>query len=259
MKTKIYKYTLWLALLMLSLTSCEIESNYRFKDEVIAKITTGSDSVNLANYPTDGSLAFHENFRKWNRDGYVNEVKQDCETDLMTTTIIMYRPDKPVTRTYNNKFSVTYSLQDFSVNPTCGNKAGTSTDTSTVSLGYVALQSDIFYECGGHNSDAFMTLSKLPSISKIQFSISYGGDVEYVGGLSVWKKSDGETDFTRIGDYKAEHPEDGQMFTLNINERNVQLRFTPAISDKGAGVNDGVHANRSVRIHDLLVWSLKQN
>jgi len=258
MKKRIYKQTLLIALLMLLLASCEKESNYRFKDEVITTGTTANDSVSLSNYPTDGTLAFHENFQKWNRDGYVNQVMQDCETDLMTTTIIMYRPDKPVKVTYNG-FSVVYSLQDFAVNPTCENKAGTSTTGSEISRGYIALQSDIFYECGGHNSDAFMILSKLPSVSKIQFSISYGGDVEYVGGLSVWEKRDSETDFSRIGDYKVENPDEGQTFTIDINEKNVQLKFTPAISDKGAGVNDGVHANRSVRIHDLSVWSLKQN
>lgn len=233
---------------------CEKESNYRFRNEKSVAQTT--DSVNLQNYPADGSLAFHENFQTWKRDGYVEQVKQDCEDDLMTTTIIMYRPDKPVRVTYGN-FAVTYTLQDFAVNPDCGNKAGTSTATSAVSNGYVALQSDIFYECGGHNSDAMMTLSELPSVASIRFSISYGGDVEYVGGLSVWKKGRDDNTFTRIGDYKPRVTEQGDTFSVVIDQKNVQLKLTPAISDKGAGVNDGIHSNRSVRIHDLYVWSMK--
>jgi hypothetical protein len=249
--------TMLALVILLSFSGCEKESNYRFKGKTSTVTTTTNDSISLANYPTDGSLAFHENFQQWKRDGYVEQVKQDCEADLMTTTIIMYRPDKPVTVTYNN-FPITYSLQDFAVNPDCGNKAGTSTSDSDVSLGYVALQSEIFYECGGHYSDAQMILSELPSVSTIKFSVSYGGDVAYVGGLSLWKKGDGETSYTRVGDYQPQDPEQGQTFSVDINEKNVQLKFTPAISDKGAGVNDGVNSNRSVRIHDIYVWSIEE-
>jgi hypothetical protein len=263
MNRRVHIQMLWIALLTISLGSCEKQSNYRFlgiDDEVVSD-STGliGDSISIAKYPTDGSLAFHENFQGWKRDGYINEVKQDCETDLMTTTVIMYRPDKPVTRVYNNKFPVTYSLEDFAVNPTCGNKAGTSTDTSEVSLGYVALQSEIYYECGGHNSDAQLNLSLLPSVSKIKFSVSYGGDVEYVGGLSLWMKAEGETGLPRVGDYSPTDPTVGQTFTVDINKKNVYLKFVPAISSKGIGVNDPTHSNRNVRIHDLWIWSIKES
>jgi len=262
MNKRLYIHLQWIILLAMLLGSCEKPSNYRFlgvnEDELSDTTTTINDSISLAKYPTDGSLAFHENFQGWKRDGYINEVKQDCETDLMITTVIMYQPNKPVTKTYNNKFPVTYSLQDFAVNPTCGNKAGTSTDTSEVSLGYVALQSEIYYECGGHNSDAQLNLSLLPSVSKIKFSVSYGGDVEYVGGLSLWVKAEGESSYTRIDDYSPANPTEGQSFTVNLNKKNVYLRFVPAISDKGIGVNDGIHSNRNVRIHDLWVWSIKE-
>jgi hypothetical protein len=254
---------LWYLLVVLSavacLFACEKESNYRFRDEeLIGDDETTEDTIGMDRYPTDGSLAFYETFQSWKRDGYVNQVKNDCETDLMTSTIIMYRPGAPLKVTYSG-FQVSYTLQDYAVNPECGNKAGTSTATSEVSLGYVALQSEIYYECGGHNSDALMTLSELPSVSAISFSVSYGGDVDYVGGLSLWIKADGEDSFTRIGDYKPENPLLGAVFYVTINKKNVQLKFTPAISDKGIGVNDGVQANRSVRIHDLYVWSMNES
>jgi hypothetical protein len=252
-------FSLWIIVLVIVLLpACEKESNYRFRNEVLTdEDETTDDTLSMDYYPKDGSLAFYETFQSWKRDGYINQVKNDCETDLMTTSVIMYRPDSPVKVTYDG-FQVSYSLQDFAVNPTCGNKAGTSTVASEVSLGYVALQSEIYYECGGHNSDAQMILSELPSVSKISFSISYGGDVDYVGGLSVWTKVEGESSFTRLGDYEPQDPLQGEVFQIEINQKNVQLKFTPAISDKGIGVNDGVQADRSVRIHDLYVWSMNE-
>lgn len=252
-----------LLLTQLYFTSCEKPSNYRFlgmdDDDISGGTEEPDPAVSITNYPADGSLAFYENFQSWKRDGYINQVKQDCETDLMTTTVIMYQPNKPVTKVYQEKFPVTYALQDFAVNPQCGNKAGTSTASSDVSLGYIALQSEIYYECGGHNSDAQLNLSRLPSVSKIKFCISYGGDVEYVGGISLWVKAEGESNFSRTGNYICTNPTEGQVFTVDINKRNVYLRFTPAISDKGTGVNDGIHSNRNVRLHDLYVWCMKSD
>ncbi|MFT3739323.1 MAG: hypothetical protein QM786_11240 [Breznakibacter sp.] len=248
-------FSVVLALIILC-PACEKESNYRFKDK--SATDTGSEAEEddlMENYPSDGSLAFSENFQAWARDGYVNQVKNDCEDDLLTASIIMYRPDSPQKVTYPT-CTVSYKLQDFAVNPVCGNKAGTSSATSGVSTGYVALQSEIYYECGGHNSDAQMVLSALPSVSKIEFSVSYGGDTDYVGGLSVWKKGTSDQVFVRVGDYKPSDPLEGEVFTIDINQTGVQLKFTPAISDKGIGVNDGVQSNRSVRIHHLTVWSM---
>jgi len=236
------------------LPACEKESNYRFRNET--ETDDGSDSeLSTESYPTDGSLAFHENFQTWKRDGYINQQFQDCETDLMVTTVIMYQPDEPVTCEYDG-FQVRYELMDYAVNPVCGNKAGTSTADSEVSLGYVALQSEIFYECGGHNSDAQLILSALPSVSRVAFSISYGGDTDYVGGISLWIKADGDDSFTRVANYEPEDCLQGQLFTVELDARNVQLKFTPAISDMGTGVNDGVHSDRNVRLHDLYVWSI---
>lgn len=253
-------FSLLIILLLSGFSSCEKASNYRFlgiEDSDTDDPLPEDPGVSMDHYPADGSLAFHENFQSWKRDGYINQVQQGCETDLMTTSVIMYQPDRPVTVTYAG-FAVTYALQDYAVNPVCGNKAGTSTAGSEISTGYVALQSEIYYECGGHNSDAQLNLSKLPSVSKISFGISYGGDVEFVGGISLWVKEDGESGFTRIGDYGAESPSEGQVFTVDIDKKNVFLRFTPAISDRGIGVNDGEQSDRSVRLHDLYIWSMNE-
>ncbi|MDR1724032.1 MAG: hypothetical protein LBR84_08880, partial [Tannerella sp.] len=62
------------------LFSCEKELGYRdklFPDEVEVVIVTPPD-------PADGSLLFHENFRRWNREGYDNPPTGDCEADQMT-------------------------------------------------------------------------------------------------------------------------------------------------------------------------------
>jgi len=237
-------------------SACEKESNYRFRDEVSEADSEDSEvSLNLDNYPVDGTLAFHENFQNWDRDGYINQQFNNCETDLMITSVIMYQPGVPVVCEYNG-FSVSYTLMDYAVNPVCGNKAGSSTADSEVSLGYVALQSEIFYECGGHNSDAQFILSELPSISKVAFSVSYGGDTESVGGISLWKKADGDDSFVRVGDYQPADCLEGELFTVELNAENVQLKFTPAISELGTGVNDGEQSDRSVRLHDLYVWSM---
>lgn len=247
-------FPLVLVIASLLLHACEAESNYRFKDEATNENGTTPET---GGYPDDGSLAFHENFQSWKREGYINQQLRDCEADQMTTAIIMYQPDVPVTKTYDG-FQVKYSMKDYAVNPVCGNKVGTSSDDSEISTGYIALQGLIFYECGGHDSEAELVLSELPSVSKIAFSISYGGNVEYVGGVTLWKKTRGQSSFTRIGDYQPADPLEGELFTVTLNEKNVQLKFTPALSDRGTGVNDGVLSNRSVRIHDLHVWSMEE-
>ncbi|MDR1672661.1 MAG: hypothetical protein LBS09_04255 [Bacteroidales bacterium] len=234
------------------LCSCEKESNYRFAGEEMPDETV--DKTDAGSYPTDGSLAFHEDFRSWKRDGYVNLMPtDDCEEDRMTTSVIMYRTEKPVKKTYGG-FTVAYILQDFAVNPACGNRAGTSPDS--VSTGYVALQQFIFYECGQHDSDALLLLSELPSVSVLRFSVSIGGQKSDVKGVTLWKKSDGAKSFVRVGDYLPSDPDEGEVFAVNIHEKNVQLKFVPALTGKENPVNDGI--NRAVRIHDIWVWSSEQ-
>ncbi|MDR1864388.1 MAG: hypothetical protein LBR08_02335 [Bacteroidales bacterium] len=239
----------------IAFVSCEKESNYRFAgfDGGQDSETTGAEA--LEGYPRDGSLAFHENFQSWKREGYVNLMHGDCEEDAMTTAVIMYLRDKPLRATYNG-FTVAYTLRDYAVNPACGNKAGTSTETSEVSRGYAALQQLVFYECGQHDSDAAMILSPLPSVSKVRFSVSCGGRIEDVKGLALWKKSDGATAFVKTGEYVPAVPEEGEVFTVEINEKNVTLKFVPALTGKENPVNDGV--NRAVRLHDLWVFSMDE-
>lgn len=244
------KYIFTLPLILLSFFSCEKESNYRFLNE---NESTIDNAGNTDNYPHDGSLVIHENFQKWKRDGYINLVLTNCEEDVMTSAVIMYRPDKPVLVQYD-LVTVAYTLQDFAVNPACGNVAGTSTPDSEISNGYVALQQLIFYECGQHDSDALMTLSELPSISKVDFTVSYGGKTDEVGGLSLWKKGESDSKFIKIGDYKPEVPQTGEKFTVEINEKNIQLKFMPALTGKDNPINDGI--NRAIRIHDLNIWCM---
>jgi hypothetical protein len=239
------------ALLGFLFSSCEQEFNYRFKD-----IPGGEEPVVLSGggeYPSTDSLVFHENFQSWKREGYVNLTAGDCETDQMTTSLVMYVPSKPRTASYNG-FTVAYTLKDFAVNPACGVRAGNAAPDSEISTGYVALQQLIFYECGQHDSDALMQLSPLPSVSKIRFSISLGGRIEDAAGVALWIKTENETAFRRLGDFIPADPEAGETFTVEINEKNVQLKFIPALTGRENPVNDGV--NRAVRIHDLWVWRM---
>jgi hypothetical protein len=201
------------------------------------------------NYPPDGALLFYENFQSWKREGYANREKDDCEGDQMTASLMMYTPSKPRIADYGG-FTVAYTLLDFAVNPDCGATGG----SEEVSAGYVALQQLIFYECGQHDSDAMMLLSPLPSVSRVRFSVSLGGRTEDAAGVTLWKKAGGETSFSKAGDFIPSDPEAGETFSVEINARNVQLKFVPALTGKEIPVNDGI--NRSVRIHDLWLWSM---
>jgi hypothetical protein len=233
-------------------SSCEEEFNYRFKGipeetEVFVSPDKGD------NNPPGDSLVFHENFQSWKREGYGNPAADNCETDQMTTSLVMYTPAKPRIADYSG-FTVAYTLKDFALNPACGAKAGNSTPESEISVGYVALQQLIFYECGQHDSDALMQLSSLPSVSKIRFSVSLGGRTEDVAGVSLWKKTEEGLAFTKVNDFIPSNPEAGEVFTVEINEKNVQLKFIPALTGRENPVNDGI--NRAVRIHDLWVWRM---
>ncbi|MDR1980999.1 MAG: hypothetical protein LBQ39_05170 [Tannerellaceae bacterium] len=241
-------------LLCFSLSSCEKELGYRFigiPDEEEVEVTPPSD---YSEYPADGLLVFYENFQSWKREGYDNLPSGDCEADQMTTAMVMYVPSKPRVAAYNG-FSVAYTLKDFAVNPVCGTQ--TDAADADVSPGFVALQQTIFYECGQHDSDALMLLSALPSVSQVKFSVSLGGKVDDVAGVSLWKKVEEAGAFTKVGDYLPTDPKAGEVFTVEINEEHVQLKFTPALTGRETPVNDGV--NRAVKIHDLWVWSMESN
>jgi hypothetical protein len=234
-------------LLCFFLLSCEKELGYRFlgiPDEEEVEVTPPTD---YGEYPADGLPVFYENFQSWKREGYDNPPNGDCEADQMTTAMVMYVPSKPRIAEYDG-FSVAYTLKDFAVNPVCG----TQTDNTELSPGFVALQQTIFYECGQHDSDAQMLLSALPSVSQIKFSVSLGGKTEDVAGVTLWKKTGDAGAFTKVGDYLPTDPDAGEVFTVEINEVNVQLKFTPALTGRETPVNDGV--TRAVRIHDLWVW-----
>jgi hypothetical protein len=232
------------------LSGCEKESNYRFAGMASDEETT---VIDVAGYPADGSLAFHENFQTWKREGYVNLLKGDCEDDQMTTSLVMYVPDKPKTVQYEG-FTVSYTLKDFAVNPVCGCKAGSSEAESEVSTGYVALQQLIFYECGQHDSDGLMQLSALPSVSRLRFSVSLGGKTDDVAGVSLWKKAAGDAAFVKVGDFIPSDGDAGEVFEVEMNDTDVLLKFIPTLTGRENPVNDGI--NRCVRLHDLWVWSM---
>jgi hypothetical protein len=236
------------ALLCFFFSSCEKEFNYRFKG-----IPEEEEYVPAAVVDTTSgdALLFHENFQRWKREGYDNPPTGDCEADQMSTALVMYVPSKPRIAEYGG-LSVAYTLKDFAVNPSCGAQGGLSTENSEVSTGFVALQQTIFYECGQHDSDGLMQLSTLPSVSQIRFSVSLGGKIEDVVGVTLWKKAGGAASFSKAGDFLPSDPENGEVFTVDINEKNVQLKFTPALTGRETPINDGV--TRAVRIHDLWVW-----
>jgi hypothetical protein len=239
-------------LLCFSFFSCEKELGYRFaglSEEDFVVVTPPFDGGGGS---AGDSLIFHENFQLWKRDGYDNPPTGDCADDQMTTAMVMYVPSKPRMAEYNG-FSVAYTLKDFAVNPVCGTPTGSA--DSEVSTGFVALQQTIFYECGQHDSDAQMVISELPSVSQIKFSVSLGGKIEDVSGVTLWKKTKDANAFTKVGDYLPSDPNAGEVFTVDINEKNVQLKFTTALTGRETPVNDGVI--RAVRIHDLWVYSIQ--
>jgi hypothetical protein len=238
-------------LLCFFFSSCEKDVGYRFAgieedDDVMIIPPSGGGNTD------DDSLVFHENFQLWKRDGYDNPPTGDCEDDQMTTATVMYVPSKPRMAEYNG-LSVAYMLKDFAVNPVCGTPTGNA--DSEVSTGFIALQQTIFYECGQHDSDAQIVISELPSVSHIKFSVSLGGKIEDVSGITLWKKAKEASNFTKIGDYLPKDPRAGEVFTAEINERNVQLKFTTALTGRETPVNDGII--RAVRLHDLWVYSIE--
>jgi hypothetical protein len=248
-------------------------------ETVVNKDTTVVDSVK-------GVLLLHENFQKWNRAGYVQPVLHDCQADLMTScTTISFLPT--TVQVVYDSLTVNYSLLYYAVNPQCGNDAGTSTLTSDVSTGYVALEAPLSYVCFGHNlsSGAYIMTSVIPSVSVFEFSMSYSlSDVDYMLGVTLFKKGTKDTSFVKVKNFAIQYsPEDvydtivekkisGQVFSATINEDSVQLMFT-CIWPSGVPFNTTDPAklkllknnnpslypiiNREVRIHDLWVWRKK--
>ena len=203
-----------------------------------------------------GLLVLHENFQQWKRDGYYLQTKQDCETDVMKSTrTVSYFPTN-VSVIYD-ALQVNYSLIDFAVNPECGNPDGTSTATSEVSTGYVALQCPIWYTCGHYSKGYFIT-SPIPSVSYLEFTISYSYNSgnTYATGISLWKKGDNDADTIKVGTFVPSNPLEGEKFTVKINSKNVILKFKAERNSTLPIANES-DINRAVRIHDLYI--LKPN
>jgi hypothetical protein len=216
-------------------------------------VNTGTTTVNDT---LKGVLLFHENFQKWAWRGYLVVSLQNCETDLMkSASVVSYIPTA-VSVIYDT-LKVDYSLIDFAVSPTCGNAAGTSTDSSEVSTGYVALQCPIYYTCG-HYSKGDLITSSIPSVSYVEFTVSYpyGASNNYPAGVSLWKKADGDADTIKVGTYVPADPLKGQKFTVKLNAKNVTLKFKSEKNSSLTVLNESM-TNRAIRIHDLYVWKPK--
>lgn len=237
----------------------------------------------------DGGLIINENFQSWTREGFIeldSNTSGSCDA-LMSSTNVMYA-QRPInsTKAYD-KWTVSWGFYDYAVNPTCGNDAGTSTGTSDVSTGYFEIQAPLYYECGLHMSNGNMTTSVLPSVSKVQFSISYTETgYDYVNGIVLWKKGKSDSSWEKVGSYSIDGTMTdkikGKIFEANINEGNVQLRFSPRFpflngvditpdhASNSVDINDASisalivknfsdpQINRAVRIHDLKVWCMNK-
>ncbi len=246
----------YLIFLLLFIYSCDKKS-FPVDDTTDTTIIFNKN-IYVVNDSVKGELLFFENFQKWARDGYQQSVLQNCETDLMKSTNTVSFLTTTKTVVYDS-ITINYAMIDYAVNPECGNAAGTSTATSDVSVGYVALQSPIFYTCG-HYSKGYIETSVIPSVSYVDFSISYGDNSKnfYVGGLSLYKITS-NSDTVKIGTYKPYDYSAGAKFSIKIDDKNVILRFKAeknAYKDLVTNETPPV-VNRSVRLHDLKVWRKK--
>jgi hypothetical protein len=244
--------------------------------------------VYSAQFIHDGSLVIDENFQNWKREGFLemDPNSTDCDV-LMSTTNIMYAQTPYNSSKAYPKWTVNWSFFDYAINPTCGNDAGTSTASSDISIGYFAMQAPLYYECGLHMSNGHIATSALPSVSKVRFSISYTKTgTNYVNGVVLWKKGKKDTQWMKVGAYSIDGTFDdkikGQVFEADVNEEDVELRFSPRFPflngvditpDHAANLIDISHPdianlimrnfaneqiNRAVRLHDLKVWCLKK-
>lgn len=282
---KVLNFSIFSLCLVLSLFVFSCSKAKIPEDKPIIPIDNKNDTTIIDS--AKGTLLIDENFQKWDRAGYVGSSYQNCLTDLMTSTNTVSYVTTEVQVIYNT-ITVSYILKYFAINPTCGNDAGTSTLTSNVSIGYIALQAPISYVCLGHklSADAQIVTSVLPSVSTISFSISYSlSDVDYMRGITLWKKGMNDSLFVKVKDFSIlTNPTDsydtvvykkinGQVFSANINEENVKLRFTcrwpndvefnTTDPDQLALLKNNLPSkdpiiNRAVRIHDLKVWGMKE-
>jgi hypothetical protein len=235
----------------------------------------------------DGSMFIDEHFRDWTEEGFYSagDRGNDRSCDrLIAAAAQMYKQSlttNPNGKKRYPKWTVVWTMEDFALNPVCGASAGVSTTDSETSIGFIALQSPIWYVCGGHTSNACFQTSELPSVSKVRFSMSYAmsSAIDEVHGLRLWKRVRGG-EWTLVGDYgidgSVEDKTAGRVFEAVVNERQVELRFvgrwplhngeeiTPVdnnympwftgleelIPDNQTGIN------RCSRIHDFQVWSM---
>lgn len=247
--------TTTLLLFPMVLFSCG-KMNIPDDDNIVTIINSNGDTIVD---PVKGILLFHENFQKWKREGYFLSVKRDCDNDLMKSASIMSYLPTNVKVAYDS-LTVNYSLIDFAINPECGNKAGTSNTDSTIRLGYVALQCPIWLTCD-HYSKGYFETSSLPSVSFVEFTVSYGDNSKdgYADGVSLWEKTEKEVDPVKIGTYIPNDPLRDQKFIVRINAKDVIIRLKAEKKsnvDFANEINDTL-INRSVRIHDLYVWKPK--
>jgi hypothetical protein len=240
-------------LLLLILTACEKESNYRFGGLSAlreAQETVGSEEEQGENkaWPQDGSLVFREDFDTWQREGYLG-IKPKTEgagEEEMVTATVMYVRDKPVVMNYGYG-KVSYTLKDYAANPL---------------RGFVELQQLIFYECGQHDSDGRLEINGLQGVSRIRFGLSKGGQAADVHGIRLDKRVGMAKDYSFVGEYAISKGReegwlsDGEVFEVEIGAENVTLLFRPALIEGDVPVNDGI--NRSVRVHFLEVYSLEK-
>ena len=244
-----------IGLTVLVLSTCLVSCKTVIPEDGLVDIPVTIVNTNIDTIPDSikGLLVFHENFQKWPREYYLSPTLQDCETDLMRSAGLVSFFPTTVSVIYDT-LKVDYSLIDFAVNPECGNPDGTSTATSEVSTGYVALQCPVYYTCG-HYSKGYLETSPLPSVSYVEFTVSYSysSSNTYEAGVSLWKKGDGDIDTVKVGTYVPDDPLKGQKFTVKINSTNVTLRFK---SEKNSGVpiiNES-NINHAIRIHDIYIW-----
>ncbi|MDR2791925.1 MAG: hypothetical protein LBB27_04255 [Tannerellaceae bacterium] len=229
----------------LGIGGCEKPLNYRFAGIDDSEAVICPPGAEVLPWPTTNEApAFREDFDGWEREGYVNRRPRsegEKEEEMVTATV-MYVRDRPLYVDYGFG-QMAYKLKDFAVNPV---------------RGYVELQQLIFYECGQHDSDALLELGVLPSVSRIRFGLSKGGKTEDVSGLTLWRRTSKDQDFTLVGEYlpKDEPTEwisEGDIFEAEIEAEEVTLRFRPALkSGEDIPLNDGI--NRSVRLHFLEVY-----
>ena len=223
------------------------------EDGLVVPVPIVNTTIDTVPDSIKGLLVFHENFQKWTRDGYLLSKKQDCETDLMKSAGIVSFFAANVSVIYDT-LHVNYSLIDFAVNPECGNAEGSSTPTSEISTGYIALQCPILYTCG-HYSKGDVITSPIPNVSYVEFTVSYGdySGINYAAGISLWKKGELDTDTVKVGTYIPSNPLKGEKFTVKLDSKNVVLKFK-AEKNAGIQIKKETDFNMSLRIHDIYVW-----